>query len=192
MGFRQNSCRITKVFVAIHPTILSASKVSARKLQHYSSKNLAVSRRCIKNSRQNLVILFSKMLGTINRNVPMKFSLPGQTWKEGLEPKELLELFNELEFRSLSLRLKTFFASLGKSTDVLNGVLYPEDVAATPALPALSAEEKREMSVMISLVDSAENRASTEDILQFTKATTFKEAKEKLLKDLAKKELMVV
>ena len=45
---------------------------------------------------------------------------------------------------------------------------------------------------MISLVDSAENRASTEDILQFTKATTFKEAKEKLLKDLAKKELMVV
>ncbi|OHA18897.1 MAG: hypothetical protein A2836_00715 [Candidatus Taylorbacteria bacterium RIFCSPHIGHO2_01_FULL_45_63] len=136
--------------------------------------------------------LFSKMLGTINRNVPMKFSLPGQTWKEGLEPKELLELFNELEFRSLSLRLKTFFASLGKSTDVLNGVLYREDVAATPALPALSAEEKREMSVMISLVDSAENRASTEDILQFTKATTFKEAKEKLLKDLAKKELMVV
>ncbi|MBU6426648.1 hypothetical protein KGQ27_00175 [Patescibacteria group bacterium] len=49
---------------------------------------------------------FSKMLATIRRDAPIKFSLPDKSFKEGLDLEKINTLWRELEFRTLPQRLE--------------------------------------------------------------------------------------
>ena len=50
--------------------------------------------------------LFSKMLATIRRDAPISFEVPNVSWKEGVNIKDIEELFREYEFRSLVPRVR--------------------------------------------------------------------------------------
>ena len=53
--------------------------------------------------------LFSKTLATIRRDAPITFTLPEKGWEESVELPKLLELFTELQFRALSVRVRELF-----------------------------------------------------------------------------------
>jgi DNA polymerase-1 len=61
---------------------------------------------------------FSKMLATIRRDAPIDFELPKVKWQEDLDIKKAETLFGELEFRTMSAKLKT--AISGKETLAVN------------------------------------------------------------------------
>ncbi len=50
--------------------------------------------------------LFSKMLATIRRDVPIKFTIPEKTFKEALDVKKVNNFWHSLEFRTLGPRLE--------------------------------------------------------------------------------------
>src|SRR6185369_16803475 len=49
---------------------------------------------------------FSKTLATIRRDAPIDWKLPEKTWKDGIDVEKAAKLFNELEFRTMMVRLK--------------------------------------------------------------------------------------
>jgi DNA polymerase-1 len=49
---------------------------------------------------------FSKILATIRPDVPIKFELPEKTFRDGIDVSKVNALWSQLEFRSLSQRLK--------------------------------------------------------------------------------------
>ena len=55
---------------------------------------------------------FSKILGTIRRDVPITFSLSEKSWSEGVDISKAEKLFSELEFRQLIQRLKEAVSNL--------------------------------------------------------------------------------
>ena len=58
---------------------------------------------------------FSKILGTIRRDAPIEFTLPGKPWRECLDLTKAEKLFQELEFRALGERLKAALATPSSS-----------------------------------------------------------------------------
>ncbi len=53
--------------------------------------------------------IFSKTLAMIRRDAPIAFSLPGETWRAGVNLTAAERLFDQLEFRTLKERLKNLF-----------------------------------------------------------------------------------
>ncbi|MBD3282336.1 MAG: hypothetical protein GF387_01890 [Candidatus Portnoybacteria bacterium] len=49
--------------------------------------------------------IFSKELGTIQKNVPVKVDIKKFEWKNNMDKEKIKELFNELEFQSLLKRI---------------------------------------------------------------------------------------
>ncbi|TSD01010.1 MAG: DNA polymerase I, partial [Parcubacteria group bacterium Greene1014_15] len=50
--------------------------------------------------------LFSKMLATAKRDVPIEFELPKKEWRAGVDVNKILALFHELQFKTLGARVK--------------------------------------------------------------------------------------
>ncbi len=126
---------------------------------------------------------FSKMLGTINRNAPIDFALPEKTWKESVDMGKVNALWSELEFRTLGVRLKS----------VLSGEAMPKGmVAKADAAPTFSYEYQDELSVMLWLVNSNISAPTSDDIFNFTKTKDAGEARDLLIKELKKRELIEV
>ena len=121
---------------------------------------------------------FSKMLAQIRRDAPIIFTLPEKRWREGLEVGDVLSLFTELGFRSLSERVKVLFGA-------------PKRATAEGEGPASGAEvdprELKEASIALWLLHSDTTNPSLDDILTFTKKRTLGEAM-KVLRAALKKE----
>ncbi|MDB9944448.1 DNA polymerase [bacterium] len=121
--------------------------------------------------------VFSKMLATIRRDVPITFTLPEKTWKEKLDVEVVLTLFNELGFRTLGQRVQTLFGTEIESEVVGEGV---------------DALEFRKAAIALWLLESDTTNPSLEDILGFTRehgGETFEDAKKILAEELKKQEL---
>ena len=96
-------------------------------LEHISDLKGTVKSRIESNKE---MILFSKFLATIKTDVPILFN-PEELKREKMNEEKLKELFNELEFRSLIIRV---FSDEKKSTsqffsgknDGFHGSLFPE------------------------------------------------------------------
>jgi DNA polymerase-1 len=123
---------------------------------------------------------FSKMLGTIRRDAPIEFSIPAAEWKEAFAPQKVLTLFNELGFRSLSVRVKEQF----KSSDKLFA-----DTPEPDAGPELSQEEREETKIAVWLLNSDLTMPTEEDILSFTKTLSLSSAREKALAQIKEEKL---
>jgi len=124
--------------------------------------------------------LFSKMLGEIRRDVPIKFSIPKKHWKEGVDVKTLLDLFADLNFRTLGRRVESFFGYKQAS--------FLEEEKKE----ILSPEEETELALALWVLRSDISNPNSDDILQFTKKQTSKDARDYIFKELKKNKTLSV
>lgn len=132
--------------------------------------------------------LFSKMLATIRRDAPIRFSLPNKTWKESFTTSAVSTLFNQLEFKSLAVRVKNLlkpeapetFGAVGGETNVDN------DVTDT----ALDLEELREAALGLWILDSDKTTPGIEEVVDHTGEHDLHKAKAKILAELKKEGLL--
>ena len=133
---------------------------------------------------------FSKMLGTINRNAPIDFALPEKTWKESVDVEKVNAVWSELEFRTLGTRLKDILA--GNSRNISENLEKKSEKKNNRESLEYSYDDMEELSVMLWLINSNITTPHGEDIYNFTKTKDAKEAKQILLAELEKRELMHV
>lgn len=137
--------------------------------------------------------MFSKMLATIRRDAPIDFKLPPKVWRETVEIKSIDELFRELEFRTLGIRVKEL---LGMS-DAFGDAITSSDengegrgVVGQPVSNEVIPEDKlRETALALSVIDSNNGSPTLEDILAFGNTNSFSEAREKILAEIEKRNL---
>jgi DNA polymerase I len=142
---------------------------------------------------------FSKMLATIRRDAPIDFVLPEKVWRDTKDIDKIADFFNELEFRSLGVRLKE--------------VLYMNKLAFTEGKEKISKEEKAKVIESIRqesfneigknieplelkkyliafwLLNSDITTPTLDDLLNFVKTKDFDKAKEILLAEIKKRNL---
>lgn len=104
---------------------------------------------------------YSKTLATIVRDVPVSFHLPPKPWKEAVQPENILSIFQEFEFRALVTRAKEFF-------NVHNVLQTEEEV--------VNQEDLKIASIMLWILDSDKTNATLDDILAYTKQSSFSDA----------------
>lgn len=109
---------------------------------------------------------FSKLLGTIRRDAPIRFTLPDTPWRETVDVTRAVGLFQELDFRALPDRLRA----------VLEGDMGARDEGARPTTPPPTPELK-ETTVALWLINSATTNPTLSDILAFAKKHSFVEAR---------------
>lgn len=122
--------------------------------------------------------MYSKALATIVRDVPISFSLPSKVWKEAVQPEDILGIFQELEFRGLMTRVKSFF-------DV-HEVEQTQEETVDPL-------ELQKTAIALWVLDSEKTHANLEDVLAWSRKNNFAEAKEFIFQKLqAEPELLRV
>ncbi|KKU67190.1 MAG: polymerase protein [Parcubacteria group bacterium GW2011_GWA2_47_16] len=152
---------------------------------------------------------FSKMLATIRRDAPIDFALPDKLWKETLDMGKVAKFFAELEFRALGARLVQALTGRGQEklttnnqqlttkekkgqeaeSKPLDGGLFAT-VASTIAPPP--AEALAQTALALWLVNSNITTPTLEDVLNFSGAKTFEEARAAIFKRLAELKLTSV
>lgn len=116
--------------------------------------------------------LFSKTLATIRRDVPITFTIPERTFREGLDLEKIENLFRELEFRTLINRVKSNFTdnvAVSIDKEKKDNVVY-------------DPQKVRQLSIALWLLNSELTNPTVEDILAFKKSKTFDEAEANILK----------
>lgn len=103
---------------------------------------------------------FSKMLATIQTEVPIDFVLPTNNWQEAAKPEEIISLFSELGFRTLSARVKVALDLPSSPVAELND--------ATQS--ALNKTDLAEAQVLLWLLESERTNASWLDIVEYGRA----------------------
>ncbi len=118
--------------------------------------------------------LFSKTLAIIRTDAPVNFILPPE-WKENLNIDKLLNLFQELEFRTMGERVK----------NLLGGKISKTKTVALK----FDSQEEKELRLAFWVVDSNMTNPTLEDVMRFTRAKSVKEAKEVIEKELDKRKV---
>lgn len=117
---------------------------------------------------------FSKMLATIRTDAPINFVLPTLHWKDNIVPEDILNLFSELGFRSLGVRIRTMF-DIGVDSD-------PESLGEEETV--VGAEDLAKSQLLLWLLESERTNPQLEDIIDFGRAyfntTNFSEIKTQL------------
>ncbi len=114
---------------------------------------------------------FSKMLATIQVDIPVDFDLT-QSWKDGVSIKRVQNLFAQLDFRSLQNKLSDVFG-VGSDEPVIK-----EDI---------NEELLQETSIALWVLRSSMTNPTYQDILSFSKKDTLQEAHDYII-ELLKKE----
>ena len=122
---------------------------------------------------------FSKALATIRLDAPIAFSLPEKSWRDAVSLAAVLSMFDRYGFRSLRERAKK---ALAKDEEE-----FAEEEGADDALPAEPVDTMKlaEAAVMLWLISSEFTNPSLEDILAFTKESSFDSAYGKLEREIA-------
>ncbi|MDZ4226296.1 MAG: DNA polymerase [Patescibacteria group bacterium] len=124
---------------------------------------------------------FSKMLGTIQRDVPIEFELPKKTWKESASPQEALDMLAGFEFRSLAPRVRGLFGVKGEVPQ--NGGLLDGIEEQIPEA------ELNKIALAVSVIDSNIAKPTLEDVYRMGQNRDFEEAKKNILAEIKAKEL---
>ncbi|MCH7756537.1 hypothetical protein IIC45_00385 [Patescibacteria group bacterium] len=124
--------------------------------------------------------LFSKMLALIRRDAPIDFEIPGKKWEEELQVEDVLSLFADLNFRTLARRVENMF-----------GVASVPDIE-TKEKESISTKAEAELTLALWVLCSDVTNPQLEDVLQFTKTSSYKSAREKIFKELNKTKLIDV
>jgi DNA polymerase-1 len=110
---------------------------------------------------------FSKMLATIQTDVPVEFDLE-KSWKDGIDIARVKKLFAELEFRSLQNKVTEIFG---------------EDIEEK-IHEQIDENLLEEVSIALWVLRSSLTNPSYQDILSYTKKNTLKESYEFILERL--------
>jgi DNA polymerase I len=147
----------------------------------------------VKERMVNLLIdnkeeaLFSKMLATIDCNVPIDFYLPEKSWQENLDINEIRKIFRELEFKSLISKIEQLVGykqdSLILENSTSDNVSNENNVSVEKK--AINEIDLEKAKIGLWLIDSSITNPETQDILNFGKTEDFEKAFQKI-KDLIK------
>ncbi|HEU5114648.1 MAG TPA: DNA polymerase, partial [Candidatus Paceibacterota bacterium] len=134
---------------------------------------------------------FSKVLATIRRDAPIDWKMPEKTWRDSLDIEKAAKLFSDLEFRTMTVRLKNL---LGMDVSRPLSEEATEADGPSPSAPsvdgdAYSSERGREAAIMLWLINSNLTDPTMQDIMDFTKAKTFDDAYSVLEKEVEKRGL---
>ena len=126
--------------------------------------------------------LFSKMLATIRLDAPIDFKIPKKKWKEALDIEKILELYQELGFRTLSQRVRESFG------------IAEEDAEDTEVNPPAGGEEVSELEIKktgiaLWVLHSDTTNPTLEDILQFANEEKFEDAQKYIYGEIRKQKL---
>ena len=121
--------------------------------------------------------LFSKTLATIRADAPIHFALPPE-WRQNLKLDKLLNLFGELEFRTMGERAKK----------LLGGAPTME----TPPTSTLFPPETKELCLALWVIDSNFANPTLEDVFRFTKTNNIEDAKKVIESELDKRKVRKV
>ncbi len=117
---------------------------------------------------------FSKMLATIQVDVPVDFDL-SQSWKDGVDINRAKELFAELDFRSLQ----------GRLVEALGVALKEGDTEApAPVVEKFDPALLKETSIALWVLRSSMTNPSYQDILSFSKKNNLQDAHEYIIEEL--------
>ncbi len=136
---------------------------------------------------------FSKILATIRRDAPIDFKLPPARWAESVDLKTADELFSNLEFRTVSQRLRQAVSGKIAPAAVSAEAPAPAPNGATGALfytPA--AELTQEAGIMLWLINSNFTNPTWEDIRLYTKKEKVEDALAYLSGEIKKQGLLRV
>lgn len=120
--------------------------------------------------------LFSKMLATIRRDVPIKFDLPTTFWKDHCDIKKIEKTFSEFDFKSLAPRARALLPEvLGQAS----AEKVEMEIEYDPA-------QVKRTGILLWLVDSSKTTPTTEDIFEYTGGDNLDEAEKKLMAEVKK------
>jgi len=102
---------------------------------------------------------FSKMLATIRTDAPVEFVLEKTAWRTEADVEQIMMLFSEFGFRTLTARVKTLF---GEEDDL--SALTLDRAAAVPTETLLRAK------ILLWLYESERTNPSYDDIVEYGKA----------------------
>ncbi|MCW9054918.1 MAG: DNA polymerase [Candidatus Pacebacteria bacterium] len=123
--------------------------------------------------------LFSKMLAEIRRDTPITFSLPKESWRDGLDPDKALKLFDDLSFRTLRDRFRSMFADTGNEEASVG-----EEGDDKPDDEKIDSKELKETAVALWLLRSDITNPELEDVLRFAKTDSFQVAHKRIFTQL--------
>jgi DNA polymerase-1 len=150
-------------------------------------KNLGITERIVgllKEGEEEA--LFSKTLATIRRDAPIAFVLPEKTFRQSIDISRIETLFRELEFRSLSDRLRKVFAEETKN-QIETGALSLFESAKPEDEGRL-----HELSLGLWLLNSEAGMPKPEDVIHYKNAASLVEAGKLIEADIEKAELSYV
>jgi len=136
--------------------------------------------------------LFSKQLATIRIDAPINFVLP-PLWQDNLDVEKLLNLFQELEFRTMGERVKNLLSSRG----VENSSLFIEDNeqngdSNVSVLSSAENQEIKELCLALWVIDSNFSNPTLEEVYRFTKTNNVKDARSVIESELDKRKARYV
>ncbi len=137
---------------------------------------------------------FSKMLGTIRLDAPIDFTLPEKEWRESVDFEKINNVWNELEFRTLGVRLKGILEGKTNTQKIQDsGFKIQESEIKNHESLIINHESPlklRELSIMLWLVNSNITNPQAEDIYNFTKEKDLVLAEKVLLEEVEKRGLL--
>ncbi len=138
----------------------------------------------IKNNEDEA--LFSKTLATIRTDAPINFTLPEKTFWENADSKKIEKTFALFEFRSLFMRLKSFFENISTSSPA--PLLTGEDGQKPGEVnEKIDPIKLQEASIALWLVNSDISNPQLEDMLLFASANSFEVAYKYIFEQLKEK-----
>ncbi len=135
--------------------------------------------------------IFSKMLATIRKDAPIEFDLPKEEWKSLLKQDEINNLFVDLDFRTLSNRLKEVLNGK-KDLKKEDGDLVDQKGLQLGFRDEVSKENFEETAIALWLLNSNISNPTEDDILNFTKTKNFDDARKLILEEIKKRNLSFV
>jgi DNA polymerase I len=144
----------------------------------------------LKNNEEEA--LFSKTLAQIRRDAPINFVLPEKTFWENADIKKIEEIFSVFEFRSLFTRLRAFFNNNENKTSPPTPLLTGEGGQKTESGEVdqkISPVKLQEASIALWLINSDISNPNLDDILLFSKTSSFDIAYDYIFKKLKENNL---
>jgi len=120
--------------------------------------------------------LFSKMLATIRRDVPISFDLPKAHWTEHCDIKKIETLFSHLEFKSILPRARALLP------EVLGTTVEEEEEKVFDYDPL----RVKRTGIALWLVDSSKTTPTVEDIFDYAETKNLDLAEKKIMAELTK------
>lgn len=138
--------------------------------------------------------LFSKTLATIRRDAPIDFKMPEKTWKEAVDIKAVETLFAELEFKALLSRVENALGikKMPLQASLLGGDGEGGNGSADAQKEVLPESEMKKLSLALWIIDSNITSPSVEDILRFAHTESLLRARDFIMAELEKRNLMKV